>query len=96
LSLAARWRLAGACIRGHPLAFPFFGSAPAEHSSVPAAWSNSRRAQRPSRMAGTPTSPLAPPLPGHALTAVSTTASWRGTRTQDRNQARCPSIAALV
>ena len=35
-------------------------------------------------------SPLAPPLPGHSLTAVSTTASWRGTGTQDRNQARWP------
>ena len=47
-------------------------------------------------MAGTLTSPLAPPLPGHALTAASTTAPWCGTGAQDHHQARCPSIGVLA
>src|SRR5205807_7837110 len=47
-------------------------------------------------MAGTPTSPLAPPLPGHALTAASTTAPWGGTGAQDHHQPRCPSIGVLA
>jgi hypothetical protein len=47
-------------------------------------------------MAGTPTSPLAPPLPGHALTAASTTAPWCGTGAQDHHQARCPSIGKHI
>ena len=94
-SLTAGWRLAGACIRSHPLA---------SHSLVRprgAFFRPGRLIQKParaaaSRMAGTLTSPLAPPLPGHALTAASTTAPSCGTGAQDHHQARCPSIGVLA
>jgi hypothetical protein len=83
-----------ACATRRTLAsITFSSSAPAEHSPVPAARSECRRAQRRSRMAGTLTSPLAPALPGHSLTAASTTAPSRGTGTADHTRAPGPSIA---
>jgi hypothetical protein len=81
---------------GRSQTITFSCSAPAEHSPVPAARSERRRAQRPSRMAGTLTYPLATPLPGHSLTAASTTARWRGTGTADHTRYPRPYIAATA
>jgi hypothetical protein len=77
---------------GRSQTITFSCSAHAEHSLVPAARSERRRAQRPSRMAGTLTSPLAPPLPGHSLPAASTTAPSRGTGTPDHTRTPVPQL----
>ena len=65
----------------------FYCSAPAEHSPVPAARSERRRAQRRSRPARFRAAE------GLVLTAASTMASWRNTGTADQGQLELPSVS---
>jgi hypothetical protein len=76
------------------LAWPFFCSAPAEHSSRPLDPKAGARSGRQGWPAPQPLHLLGVCRP--SLTAVSTTAHWRGTATQDHNQARSPSIRVLA